>query len=220
MGGAFHLTADRDQPWPSRCTGHEAAVGREIFLCHHAPGEPLLEALAAVGLLFGPARKTAVIIGIALLLAYAAAIAVNLSGSDPDGTVSSFTIDSAPLNGVLKDGSGNVLTVGSSVTATGNGAVVYFTPNANWNGDTSFQYASKDNSSATDGTPATASIKVTSVDDAPDTANTVAAYASGIVWPPVPSAARGKRPVNTRFGQGITSNRLISGQNSAAVTVA
>ena len=46
---------------------------------HLSWGVPMLEALAAVGLLLGPVRKTAASIGIALLLAYAAAIAVNLS---------------------------------------------------------------------------------------------------------------------------------------------
>jgi uncharacterized membrane protein YphA (DoxX/SURF4 family) len=44
-----------------------------------APAVPLLEALVAIGLLLKAARPVAVYVGIALLLAYAVAIAVNLS---------------------------------------------------------------------------------------------------------------------------------------------
>jgi hypothetical protein len=108
-------------------------------------------------------------------------IAVNLTGTDVDGTVKLFTINSLPENGVLKDGNGNVLSVGSTVTATGNGATVYFTPNANWNGDTSFDYASQDNEGLDDATPATATITVTSVNDAPDTGNSAATGVKGAV---------------------------------------
>jgi len=101
-------------------------------------------------------------------------VAVSLSGTDPDGTVQSFTITSLPENGVLKDGNGNVLKIGDTVLATGNGATVYFTPNADWNGETNFNYASKDNEGLSDETPATANIKVNPVNDAPETDNTSA----------------------------------------------
>ena len=101
-------------------------------------------------------------------------VAVSLSGSDPDGTVQSFTITSLPANGVLKDGNGNVLKVGDTIPATGNGATVYFTPAPDWNGETNFNYASKDNEGLSDDSPATASIKVNPVNDAPETDNTSA----------------------------------------------
>ncbi|MDQ5914759.1 MAG: large repetitive protein, partial [Pseudomonadota bacterium] len=42
-----------------------------------------------------------------------------------------------------------------------------FTPNANWNGNTSFTYAATDNEGNVDASPATISIGVTAVDDAP-----------------------------------------------------
>ncbi|MDB5425721.1 MAG: thrombospondin [Phenylobacterium sp.] len=96
-------------------------------------------------------------------------ITIHLSGSDTDGTVTSFGLNSLPLHGVLKDAGGNVLTTSSVITATANGADVFFTPTANWNGQASFLYSSKDNSGAVDGTPATAQITVTSVNDAPTT---------------------------------------------------
>ncbi|MDB5468925.1 MAG: hypothetical protein JWR84_485, partial [Caulobacter sp.] len=101
-------------------------------------------------------------------------ITIHLTGSDVDGTVVAFNIDSLPLNGVLTDAGGNVLSAGSTVLASGNGADVFFTPTAGWNGDTSFLYASKDNQGLVDASPATASITVTSVNDAPETANTSA----------------------------------------------
>ncbi|WP_280374021.1 Ig-like domain-containing protein, partial [Pseudomonas sp. BN515] len=56
-----------------------------------------------------------------------------------------------------------------SVPASGNGASVTFVPNANWNGTTTFEYASVDNDGLEDATPATGTITVTSVNDAPET---------------------------------------------------
>jgi VCBS repeat-containing protein len=63
----------------------------------------------------------------------------------------------------------NPLTIGESVGASGNAATVYFVPSANWNGQTTFQYASVDNHGLQDTTPATATITVTPVNDAPTT---------------------------------------------------
>ncbi|MFG5862185.1 retention module-containing protein [Metapseudomonas sp. CR1201] len=102
-----------------------------------------------------------------------AGIPVALSGSDADGTVASFVIKSLPANGILQL-NGVTLTIGDSVPATGNGASVTFVPNANWNGTTNFQYASVDNQGLEDGTPATGTITVAPVNDAPET-NTASA---------------------------------------------
>ncbi|HEX7946396.1 MAG TPA: Ig-like domain-containing protein, partial [Phenylobacterium sp.] len=101
-------------------------------------------------------------------------IAICLAGTDPDGKVASFTITDLPANGILTDSTGKVLTAGAVVTATNNGATVYFTPNANWSGGTSFHYAAKDDLGAADATPNTATITVTGVNDAPTTNNTEA----------------------------------------------
>ncbi|MCK1485082.1 phosphatase PAP2 family protein [Bradyrhizobium sp. 193] len=100
-------------------------------------------------------------------------VAITLSGSDVDGTVSSFRIVSIPANGQLY--SDALLTAqlqaGDSVLASNNFALVYFKPASNWNGSTNFDYASIDSSGAQDATPATASITVTPVNDAPAVAS-------------------------------------------------
>src|SRR4029077_15427107 len=77
----------------------------------------------------------------------ASSIEVSLSGSDIDGTVASFHITSLPANGLLYSDAGltTVIASGGSVTASGNAATVYFVPAADFNGSTSFQYASVDN---------------------------------------------------------------------------
>uniref|UniRef100_UPI0010F87E48 type I secretion C-terminal target domain-containing protein n=1 Tax=Pseudomonas sp. 2FE TaxID=2502190 RepID=UPI0010F87E48 len=92
----------------------------------------------------------------------AARIQVNLSGSDIDGSISSYTIDSTPANGSLYSAAtgGSALTVGTVVSGP-----VYFVPTADWSGDTSFQYHATDNSGA-NSSNATASISITSVADA------------------------------------------------------
>ncbi len=97
-------------------------------------------------------------------------ITVNLSGSDIDGTVDHFVIQSLPANGTLML-NGVALNVGDNVPATGNAASLTFTPNANWNGDTSFQFAAVDNQNLADSTPATATIHVEPVNDAPNGAD-------------------------------------------------
>ncbi|WP_285797967.1 cadherin-like domain-containing protein, partial [Metapseudomonas resinovorans] len=61
------------------------------------------------------------------------------------------------------------LAIGDSVPATGNGASVTFVPNANWNGTATFDYAAVDNQGLEDSTPATGTITVASVNDAPET---------------------------------------------------
>ncbi|MDO9596698.1 MAG: type I secretion C-terminal target domain-containing protein, partial [Azoarcus sp.] len=90
----------------------------------------------------------------------AAGITVSLSGSDVDGTVTHFVIKTLPLNGVLQL-NGTALAVGDSIPATANAGSVTFVPTADWNGETSFTYASVDNLGLEDATPATASITVT-----------------------------------------------------------
>ena len=103
-------------------------------------------------------------------------IAVSLSGSDIDGSVASFKITSLPVNGTLYADAGltDTLLVGETVAATGNAATVYFKPNLNYNGSASFTYAAVDNNGAEDATPATASITVNPVNDAPTVANAIA----------------------------------------------
>ncbi|MGY0219776.1 tandem-95 repeat protein, partial [Endozoicomonadaceae bacterium StTr2] len=98
-------------------------------------------------------------------------INVELSGSDVDGTVASFVIKSLPANGTLKLADGTVLKVGDTVPATNGTAGVVFVPNENWNGSTDFNFAAKDNDGLEDPTPATATVTVNAVNDAPTTNN-------------------------------------------------
>ncbi|MFM5845013.1 type I secretion C-terminal target domain-containing protein [Aeromonas sanarellii] len=88
-----------------------------------------------------------------------------LSGSDIDGSVVSFTIKSLPANGTLYL-NGVEVTADQSIAAADAGKLT-FTPNANWNGNTSFNYAAVDNDGALDASPATVTIRVESVNDLP-----------------------------------------------------
>ena len=60
------------------------------------------------------------------------------------------------------------------MAASGNAATVYFKPNLNYNGSDSFTDAAVDNNGTQDATPATASITVNAVNDAPAVANAIA----------------------------------------------
>ena len=96
----------------------------------------------------------------------AASIAIpTLSGSDIDGTVASFTIKSLPANGTLYL-NGVAVTADQSILAV-DADKLTFKPNANWNGDTSFNYAAVDNDGAVDASPATVTIRVDAVNDQP-----------------------------------------------------
>ncbi|WP_238591810.1 type I secretion C-terminal target domain-containing protein [Pseudomonas abietaniphila] len=100
----------------------------------------------------------------------ASQIAVTLHGSDSDGNVKLFVINSLPANGTLYSDAAmaNKVAVGDSVAAgSGGSAVVYFKPNSDWNGDTAFTFNAVDNIGKTSTDAATASIKVTPVNDAP-----------------------------------------------------
>ena len=92
-----------------------------------------------------------------------------LTGTDSDGTVASFTITSLPTDGKLYADSGlsSLLAVGDSVTAAGNQAFVYFVPDHDFNGTVTMNYAAVDNGGLQDSTPATVTIAVIAVNDAP-----------------------------------------------------
>ncbi|NDY94073.1 DUF4347 domain-containing protein, partial [Ideonella livida] len=95
----------------------------------------------------------------------AASITITLSGSDADGTIASYTVSTLPSHGTLYSDAGltQVVAAGDSVNA----ATLYFVPDADWNGSTSFSYTATDNSGATS-TSATASLTVNAVNDAPE----------------------------------------------------
>ncbi|MGY4531322.1 VCBS repeat-containing protein [Pseudomonas sp. TE3786] len=90
-------------------------------------------------------------------------IQITLGGSDVDGSVTSYSIESLPAHGNLyanADGSGP-LAAGDVVTGP-----VYFVPTANWGGSTAFDFKAIDNSNASS-TTSSATITVTPVADAP-----------------------------------------------------
>ncbi|WP_165443221.1 Ig-like domain-containing protein [Acinetobacter ihumii] len=97
-------------------------------------------------------------------------IAVSLSGTDVDGTVASFKLSTLPANGSFYSdaaGTGTALTTTDVITASSNGATIYFKPNADWNGNTNFQYSATDNNGLVSSSTATGTITVTAVNDAP-----------------------------------------------------
>nr|WP_281430328.1 type I secretion C-terminal target domain-containing protein [Salinicola acroporae] len=59
------------------------------------------------------------------------------------------------------------MAAGATLSASNNGATVYFKPDGNWSGTTSLKYTAIDNQGGKDATPATATINVTAVADAP-----------------------------------------------------
>jgi VCBS repeat-containing protein len=101
----------------------------------------------------------------------ASSILIELTGHDVDDTIASFVIKDLPANGVLKDSNGNILSIGSVITATGASAIVYFTPTSNFSGDSAFSYAVQNSAGVEDTTPAQAIIHVNPVNDAPTGTN-------------------------------------------------
>ncbi|MCO6060903.1 cadherin-like domain-containing protein, partial [Pseudomonas sp. MOB-449] len=105
-------------------------------------------------------------------------IAVNLSGTDVDGTVASFKLTALPANGNFYSDAAatNLLSTSSVINAVSNGATIYFKPNADWNGTNTFQYSATDNNNLVSTSTATGTITVNPVNDAPET---LAASGSG-----------------------------------------
>ena len=99
----------------------------------------------------------------------AASMAVTLTGSDVDGTVTDFRLTTLPANGTLYTDVAltTAAATGVDYTATAEALTLYFVPNGDWNGVTTFQYEAKDDQGAYDATPATATITVTEVNDQP-----------------------------------------------------
>ncbi|MCA9036957.1 MAG: hypothetical protein KDA91_17600, partial [Planctomycetaceae bacterium] len=99
-----------------------------------------------------------------------------LSGSDVDGTVIAFQLNSLPSNGTLyTDASLTVIaSIGVDYAATAEIRALYFVPDSDWNGTASFSYSAKDDAGDLSSVPGTANLYVTAVNDAPvRTAGTV-----------------------------------------------
>ena len=99
----------------------------------------------------------------------ATSISITLGGSDLDGTIEHFVLSSLPANGTLYTDAGltNAAATATDIAASGGTLTLYFVPNTDWNGVTTFDYAAKDDLGLVDPTDATATITVNAVNDAP-----------------------------------------------------
>ena len=104
-------------------------------------------------------------------------IPVTLTGNDSDGDVTGFKLLTLPTNGWLySDVSssspielGDLANILSAYPA--GSKTLYFKPDANWNGETDFQYVAIDDDNAQSSNPATATITVAAENDAPGASN-------------------------------------------------
>ena len=98
-------------------------------------------------------------------------IEIVLSGSDVEDPLSGFRLTTVPPNGQLYADSAGTIPLGDSGGADvpageGDSATIYFRPNANWNGSTSFHYVAIDQEGAW-GPLVEVPITVAAVNDAP-----------------------------------------------------
>ncbi|WP_079202870.1 retention module-containing protein [Pseudomonas sp. CC6-YY-74] len=93
-------------------------------------------------------------------------ITITLNATDAASSIANFTITSLPANGTLMYNS-QAVQIGQAIPAVGNQANLSFIPGSNWNGSTDFQYRASDVAGNVDQTPATVSILINPVNDAP-----------------------------------------------------
>jgi len=96
----------------------------------------------------------------------ASAVTVTLSATDAGSSIANFTVTSLPTHGTLSY-NGQPVVIGQTIPAENNQATISFVPDANWNGSTAFQYRASDAAGNLDQSPATVSIQVSAVNDAP-----------------------------------------------------
>ena len=96
-------------------------------------------------------------------------ITVVLTGTDANGSVSSFTINNLPAHGTLYSNAAmtNPVAIGDTIAAGSNSASLYFKPDANWSGNVQFNYSVTDNL-GDHSTTATATVNVIAVADTPN----------------------------------------------------
>ncbi|MBK3759307.1 retention module-containing protein [Stutzerimonas frequens] len=96
----------------------------------------------------------------------ASAVTITLSATDAGSSIANFTVTSLPTHGTLSY-NGQPVAIGQTIPAENNQATISFVPDANWNGNTAFQYRASDAAGNLDQSPATVSIQVSAVNDAP-----------------------------------------------------
>ncbi|MCK5831800.1 MAG: DUF4347 domain-containing protein, partial [Methylococcales bacterium] len=96
-----------------------------------------------------------------------------LTGTDVDGTTTHFNLNTLPSNGTLylDDGLTTTATTGVDYATGGMSLSLYFAPDANWSGSTSFTYLAKDNLGTYSTNSGTGSVLVHAVNDIPVISN-------------------------------------------------
>jgi len=156
--------------------GHEA-IGSFSYQISDGGRQNSLSNVATVNLIITGTNDAPVVDAVvASGLEDAASIAVTLGGDDADGSLASFYLLGLPANGKLylsaDLAAANEMTaidvdLATLFSATDNTLALYFVPDADWNGDTSFTYRAFDNYGDIAVASATASIQVSAVNDAP-----------------------------------------------------
>ena len=97
-----------------------------------------------------------------------AGIPITLAASDPDGTISSFTLSSLPTGGTLYTDAAmtQVAAISTAYAASANSLTLYFRPTTNLHGSPTFNFIATDNA-ANNSASAVATINVTAVADTP-----------------------------------------------------
>ncbi|MGV3633563.1 MAG: nidogen-like domain-containing protein [Pseudorhodoplanes sp.] len=131
-------------------------------------------------------------------------IPIVLNGSDTDGAVEHFRLLTLPENGQLyTDIQGSPLDqddLSTLLLAAGNNLTLYFKPDENWNGQTTFQFKAIDDDGSESVNTGTATIDVASVNDAPQT-----------VTPELVEGAENQQARIPIYLQGTDSDGYVSG---------
>ena len=96
-------------------------------------------------------------------------IMLTVGGIDQDGSVTDIRVDSLPANGTLFADSELTVPVvaGTDSPATGGQSTFYFVPDDDFTGSASFEVSARDDSGEYDPSPATVTINVSPINDAP-----------------------------------------------------
>ena len=96
---------------------------------------------------------------------------INLSGTDDDGTVTGIELFNLPNNGTLYLDAAlqNEAVANTTYATTSESLTLYFVPDADFNGDTSFEFSAIDNDGAQSDTRGSVSLSGEAVNDAPTT---------------------------------------------------
>lgn len=131
-------------------------------------------------------------------------VAVTLSGTDVDGQIASFLLETLPNHGQLYSDAAatQALSAGATLAAVGNSATVYFKPSANWSGSTAFQYSATDDQGLNSNGPAAAVLTLVPVSDTPTLQQNTSTSLAATNFQEVTVATYGVIAVS-RFGNGV-----------------